>query len=292
MKVACDTSLTQRVKRFVEGARGGLDDLREARRTRLKQDTQRFFGGSKQGLAVLGPVVAELDRHLARRFSVFNLDRFHPPGSASYFHLDENRMSDVLADLLQPNSVHGQGDLFLSALLGHLRDDEVTHAAMKRILPADPTWPDTIVTREALTTHSIRASNKRMDIVISMTMGGESVAIAIENKPKAEDEPAQLDVYADHLQRKYDGRYLLLYLTPYGNPPGHESLSPDRQRDLVEKGRFACVKLDQWSKGWMLEAESQVKAAYVQRFVADFRQAVVRKYMDSEAQLGPIAFLE
>ena len=277
MRVVGGTDFVEAIGQFFECAKGGLDDLINARKARL-QDTQRFFEGAKQGLAVLGSVGAELDRHLARRFSVFNFDRFHPPGTAGYFHLDENRMSDVLADLLQPNSVHGQGDLFLSALVGHLRKDEATHAAMKRILPGDPTWPNTLVTREVLTTRSSHAPQWRIDIVISMRVGGKSTAIAIENKPSARDQPGRLDVYAEHLQKKYEGRYLLLYLTPDGKEPSEDSLLPQRRAELGD--HFACVSLVKWAKRWMQEAESQVKAGYVQRFVADFRRAVLQKYTD------------
>ena len=270
MKVVCGTGLEEATRRFFEGAKGGMDDLSRVRLTRLRQECPRFFEGARQGLAVLGPVVAELDRHLARRFSTF-----------AYIHLDENLMSDVLADLLRPDFGHGQGDLFLSALLRHLREDKATQEGIACILPDGSTRSQVRVVREALTTH-IEAWNRRIDVEISMRVGKERVAIAIENKPSAEDQPAQLDDYADHLQRKYCGRYLLLYLTPDGADPSEESLLPQRRDELAD--HFACVNLVKWAQGWMQQAESQVKAGYVQRFVADFRQALLRKHADSETE--------
>ncbi len=239
--------------------------------TNLKQETPRFFEGARQGLQVLRPVIAELDRHLARRFSTFK-----------YIHLDENRMSDVLADLLRPDSEHGQGDLFLAAFVNHLRKDEATKSGMKkRILRDGSTWSHVRVYREALTTH-IDAWNRRIDIEISMTVDRKRVGIAIENKPSAEDQPAQLDHYAEHLDSKYKGRYLLLYLTPDGKPPEPKSLTQERQTELGD--HFACVSLVKWAQGWLQEAENQVSASYVQRFVADFRQVLLQRYADSETE--------
>ena len=289
-----DTSLQEETRRFFDGAKGGLSALSRDRLTALEQEVPRFFEGARQGLAVLGPVVAELDRHLARRFSVFNFDRLHRPGIARYFHFDENRMSDVLADLLQPNSVHGQGDLFLSALLKDLRKDEATQSGVSRLglLLDGASWSQVRVVREAYTTH-IEAWNRQIDIEISMRVGEnpDRVAIAIENKPpSAPDQPNQLNDYAKHLEGKYDGRYLLLYLTPGGTEPTEGSLPAPRRDELRCQGHFACVSMVEWVNGWLQEAENQVKAAYVQRFVADFRQAVLQKYTDAESEPGSVTF--
>jgi len=42
------------------------------------------------------------------------------------------------------------------------------------------------------------------------------------------------------------------------------------------------VSLVEWAKGWLQEAENQVKASYVQQFVGDFRQVLLQKYADAE----------
>ena len=280
------TSLEEATRRFFEGAKRGLDDLRGDRMARLRQlqqEVPRFFEGARQGLRILAPVVAELDRHLARRFSTF-----------AYIDLDENLMSDVLADLLRPDFVHGQGDLFLESLLSQLGKDEERRPVRHRmacLLPDGSTRSQVQVDREARTTH-IEAERRRIDILISMRVdkSPDRVAIAIENKPSSKDEEDQLQHYADHLESQYGGRYLLLYLTPDGGPPDPVSIKPHRRAQLEKQGRFACVKLDQWLDGWMREAESQVKASYVQHFVADFRQALLDRYVDSETgpALGPV----
>lgn len=267
--MALDNNLDRKIQRFLEEARQGLENLGKDRKTML-QEIPRFFEGARQGLRVLRPAVAELDLHLARRFSTFE-----------YIDLDENCMSDVLADLLRPDSAHGQGDLFLSAFLKHLRNHEATKKGMERILPDDSTWLDARVFREALTLH-IKDWNRRIDIEINLQVNGRPVGIGIENKPSAEDQPAQLADYAEHLKGKYGDRYLLLYLTPGGKPPTEGSLSKDQKDELGD--HFACASLEKWARGWIKEAESQVKAIYVQRFVADFRQVLLKRHANSESE--------
>ena len=265
-----DMNLEPEARRFFENAMQDLDIRGKNQYEKLRQETPRFFEGARQGLHVLGPVVAELDRHLARRFSPF-----------SYIHLDENCMSKVLADLLRPESEHGQGDLFLAAFVKHLRNHEATKRGMQQIFPNEPTWSSVRVFREALTTH-IEAWNRRIDIEISIMVERERVGIAIENKPSAEDQQAQLKDYADHLDRKYKGNYMLLYLTPDGNPPECRSLTNDQRTKLGD--HFACASLVEWAQGWIREAENLVKAGYVQRFVADFRQVLLERYADSDTE--------
>ena len=238
--------------------------------TNLKQEIPRFFEGARQGLDVLGKASIFIDRHLAPRFSIF-----------SYIGLDEKCMSNVLADLLRPDSAHGQGDLFLAALLKHLRDDEATQQGMKQILPDDSNWSHPRVYREELTPH-INNQKRRIDIEISMDVDGREVGIAIENKLDGEDLPNQLDDYAKNLEEKYEGHYLLLYLTPKGALPSPASLSSERQKALRDQDRFACVSLVDWAQGWLQEAENQVKASYVQQFVGDFRQVLLQRYADAE----------
>src|ERR1051326_3811380 len=48
----------------------------------------------------------ELDRYKATRFNVFD-----------YVRPDENRLSDILHDLLDPSGTHGQGAIFLNCFL-------------------------------------------------------------------------------------------------------------------------------------------------------------------------------
>lgn len=233
----------------------------------IVREIPRFFEGVRGRLEVLAQSRVEIEAHLAQRFNVFHSIKFN-----------ENRISDVFAYLLRPDETHGQGELFLTALVHHLREGTGTQSGMRRVLPEDSAWSHVLVCREALTNH-ISASDRQIDIEISMRVGGKRMGIAIENKPNPGYQAGQLDDYAKHLDSKYKGQYLLLYLTPDGKPPPPESLPPERQIELGD--HFACVSLVDWAR-WMQEAKNQVKASYVQQFVGDFRQVLIQKYADAE----------
>ena len=79
----------------------------------------------------------------------------------------------MFAYLLRPDETHGQGELFLTALVKHLREDAETQSGMRQVLPEDSAWSHVLVCREALTNH-ISASDRKIDIEISMRSRGES----------------------------------------------------------------------------------------------------------------------
>ena len=179
-----------------------------------------------------------------------------------------------MAYLLKPQETHGQQDLFLTAFLDHLRDNEKTRSPLNRILPDGSNGFQVQVTREAPTTH-IEAS-KWIDIEIYMLVDRNRVGIAIENKPWATDQDKQLSDYADHLESKYQGRFNLLYLTPNGNDPSCNSIEPEKREKLKCEKKLANASILDWASddGWLKRAEDEVKAERVRWFVSDFRTAL------------------
>ena len=222
MKVVSETNLGQETRRFLEDAKQGLDSLKKARDTRLRQETPRFFEGAKQGLNVLRPAVAELDRHLARRFNFFHSIAFF--GSIPLKR--EDRMSYVLAYLLDPDETHGQRDLFLGKFLEDVNVDWLSGS----------NWSLVSIGREVPTTQ-IENWNRRIDIEIAFQIDDDPAAIAIENKPWAGDQDQQLSDYARHLESMYEGRFKLIYLTPKGEDPSEYSIKREKREKREKKAR-------------------------------------------------------
>ncbi len=267
------TSFDQEIPRFFEGAQRVLKGLQEPRLTKLKRETPRFFYGARQGLDILRPVVIELDRHLARKFNYFYAIALFKSIKA------EERMSYVFAYLLDPDGPHGQQDLFLTAFLNHLRENQKTQSAMKRILPDGSTWSHVQVYWEARTTHI--DPSKRIDIVISMRVEGkaEPVGIGIESKAMgASDLDNQVSAYAKELHERYGEDFMLIYLTPYATDPAPNSIPCEERKELAEKGQLANASVREWANGWLRRAEDGVKAEQVRWFVADFRKALAGRF--------------
>ena len=262
MKVVSKTNLEQETRRFLEDAKKGLDDQKKVHDTRLGQEISRFFEGAKQGLGVLGPAVVELDRHLARKFNFFHsIDFFH-----SIPLKKENRMSYVFEYLLDPDETHGQRELFLGKFL---KDVNVAWLS-------GSSWFLTSIGREVPTTQ-IENWNRRIDIEIAFQTDDGPAAIAIENKPWADDQHLQLSDYARHLESMYRGRFKLIYLTPNGEDPSEYSIRREKREELENEGKLANASIQEWASdnGWLKRAEDEVKAERMRWFVSDFRKALI-----------------
>ena len=264
MKMVSEMNLEQKTRRFFEDAKQGLDDQRRAHDTRLRQEVSRFFEGAKQGLDILRPAVVELDRHLARKFNFFHSIAFFD----SIPRKRENRMSYVFAYLLGPDETHGQRDLFLRKFL-ELED-------VKNVdWLSGSSWSLANIDREVPTTQI--ETLRFIDIEIAFQIDDGRGAIAIENKPWADDQLLQLSDYARHLESMYEGRFKLIYLTPNGEAPSEQAINRKQREQLENEGKLVNASIRKWAsdKGWLKRAESEVKAERVRWFVADFRKALI-----------------
>lgn len=154
-----------------------------------------------------------LDKRQATGFNVFDL-----------IEPDENKLSDILADLLNPRGSHGQGDLFLRLFLQQL--DLGVGAKLTR---------DANAHREA-PTHGILKYRRRMDVLVDA-----GVLLAIENKVNSSEQLDQVKDYLEHLRyctQRSHRRGVLIYLTPDGRRP--ESLERASFNEAEADGSLRC----------------------------------------------------
>jgi PD-(D/E)XK nuclease superfamily protein len=143
--------------------------------------------------------------------------------------LDEVGISRILANLLDPTGMHCQGDRFLTIFLRDILRTEWEVGAVTRII------------REDLTRFS-RRPRRRIDITVHLGDRG----IGIENKPWAEEGEDQLKDYRYHLEKRYKGRFILVYLSGQGEepeePPEGRTASAPKNRTAedpyVREGRY------------------------------------------------------
>lgn len=113
----------------------------------------------------------------------------------------------MIADLLDPKGKHGQGDAFLCRLLDLLGTEGFDRSSDLRNGQVHIEFPI--------------KDQRRLDIVVHT----DRRCLAIENKPYADDQPDQIKDYLDWLRSHYD-EFLLLYLSPQGDPPSEYSVKP------------------------------------------------------------------
>jgi hypothetical protein len=92
------TTLPSRVESFFHSARSALSEHVAG----FGQRVDAYVGGLRAELEQARGAIEEFERKQAGRFNVF-----------AFIEPDENRLSDILADLLDPRGSHGQGDGFL-----------------------------------------------------------------------------------------------------------------------------------------------------------------------------------
>ena len=168
--------------------------------------------------------------------------------------------------LLDPNGTHGQGELFLREFLLDVPVEWLPENGWNRIC----------VGREEPTTQ-IENWKRSIDIEIAFHIKDRWAAIAIENKPWAEDQNQQISDYARHLEKMYEGCFKLIYLTLDEKKPSATSIDHKKRKELEDAGKLGYASIWRWvsDNGWLKRAEDKVKAERVRWFVSDFRKALI-----------------
>jgi hypothetical protein len=211
---------------------------------RLSQlELQQFFSAISIPIARAEEHQRQLDRKEATRFNVFDL-----------IEPDENKLSDILKDLLDPNGGHGQGDLFLCLLLERLGFG----SHLQRIAEA-------AVYREA-PTYAISNQRRRIDIVVET-----GVLLGIENKKDSPEQEKQVKDYLEHLARCANASrqpHVLIYLTLDRHLPA--SLNASEIKTAQAERRLRCWSYQRELQEWLEDCRQQCQAQKIQHFLDDF----------------------
>jgi hypothetical protein len=183
----------------------------------------------------------KIDRTEATQFSVFD-----------YIEPDENRLSDIIHDLLDPYGQHGQGTLFLSAFLEAIGVPTGANQRSWRPKREDPAL-------------YCASPSRRLDI----TLDAGDFGVGIENKPFAAEGDDQLKDYWVHLRTKYGENYILVYLPGDGSDP--VSLGRTNLARLRSAGRFRSLSyptdLCQWLKGCCKDCKAEKVRWFLRAFI-------------------------
>lgn len=183
--------------------------------------------------------------------------------SFEFISPDENGLSDIIAQFLDPNGRHGQRDVFLKSLLARIgmKDASTAGVTVKR--------EATVVNRGGFIDILIEAPEWR---------------VVIENKPWAGDQDTQLERYWAHITRgKFTPAWCrLVYLSANGQPPEPHSLG----KKLREKLSSDPARLYGLSLG-PLQGEAEQVVSYptlsfdelIQEWIALARPANVQQFL-------------
>ena len=132
----------------------------------------------------------------------------------TFFSINENTVSWILAYFLNPSQKHGQGDALLRVFLEKLECKEAL-----RLLNSGK--------QIQTTTQYYTTKGRPIDIVI--TFGSNEFIIGIENKVwGATDQPEQVESYIDDIISRVGNNFIFIYMSPVGDPPSKESISKEK----------------------------------------------------------------
>jgi hypothetical protein len=244
-----------------------MQEMKESPKEEFAKHLDSFFDALKFRDEVFQLHKRETDRHLATDFNVF-----------TYILHDELNLSHIIADLLNPEGGHGQGTVFLNVFLEILRSAEAAEADLPRqalvsLLKGPINDVRVDVSRER-PTDSIESSQRRIDIVLTIN----GAALAIENKPWADDQDGQIEEYSRHLEKKYKKKYVIVYLSGDGLSPATSSLSPTRRRELLRTGHYFEISYPKEFRNWLESCGKECEAEKVRSFLRDFADYVVQDF--------------
>tara|TARA_R110001592_G_scaffold21_1_gene166 strand:+ start:3187 stop:4308 length:1122 start_codon:yes stop_codon:yes gene_type:complete len=188
----------------------------------------------------------EYDKQLAFDFSLFQ-----------FFTIGENKISQVLAYFLDENQNHGQGNIFLKEFVRTFYDEKIEVKQLENICEKTIT------------------ENRRIDIYIKL----KGLTIGIENKIWADDQNNQLKDYSTYLEKQSKGKYLLLYLNPYGLEPKSKSIKEKLKESLIKEKKLKIISykddIISLINNWLVICE----ADNVSHFLKEFKKYLEIKFL-------------
>ena len=149
-------------------------------------------------------------------------------------------MCRFLADLLNPEGIHGYGILFLKSFLQTVLNENRIN--------------DTLLTHTNVIKELVIDNNRRIDIVIQ----NAHFFIPIEVKIYAEEQEGQCYDYYEYA-KAFDEQTKIVYLTRFKNKPSEFSRKKINGTEILSDDKIKCISWEHDICGWLTEILVQLK---------------------------------
>ena len=232
-----------------------------------EQRLSSFYSVLNQTLRSHREATRRLDRFLSTGFNIFRVIR-----------PKETRLSEIIADLLDPSGSHGQQRKFLDAFLrGIIKENDLLESLLKQ--------QSCSVTCERRTDY-IESSQRRIDILVEF----ENFGLGIENKPGDGDQERQLNDYIDHLRKKYRDRFCLVYITSDGGNPDETSIKASLREELKKERKLICISYNRDMLKWIEECCRLCESDKFRWFLRDFMNYMIDKFPTYDVEVNDVEF--
>jgi len=210
---------------------------------------ENFFERLGFRFRIFDEIKKQADIYLSSDFNVFN-----------FIRPDENRLSDMIEEILSPEGSHGQAETFLNEFLNLLRN---------KGLALDLTGKVSI-SRE-YPTENVR----RIDILLKFEDG---TIIGIENKPQAKEQIRQVGDYVAYLETISPDKFVFVFIHGYGKEP--ISIEADKLEDLKNRNRFFNLSYVPDFRDWLNSCYGKCKSEKFRFFLMDFINYVQKEFVE------------
>jgi hypothetical protein len=228
------------IAQFLTRYAGFIDAINESRVRNFKSD----FNKLKTAVFHIRRLSEVYQKEFARNFNIFRILRLS--------HYEVRTHSAFLADLLDPNGTHGQGDLFLYHFFQTCRSDHEDFP-----VPVNRAeYRSFFVETEKATAHG------NLDIVVDSP---SIFLLTLENKIYAAEQDCQLKRYSDWISQ-YGHSYsqkALIYLTLDGSASC-----------TAEGCRYYPISYRKHIKGWLETALAEVSAARLRETIYQYIEII------------------
>jgi len=230
--------------------------MKSSMQEKYEKEFKRYFSEVEFRTKIYNKARQDTDYYMASHFNVFD-----------YIAPNENKLSDIFADLLNPRGKHGQGGIFLKIFLKQIHHEKEENLDYCQVV------------RESQTTW-ISNNRRRIDILLRFK---EGFVVAIENKPWSTEQENQLQDYHEHLIKKYKKDNCLVYMSGNGVTP--TSIEPKKQRILQRDREFEVLNYASGVVTWLEEGYKECQAEKIRYFLRDLI-VYIKKNFDSVDESG------
>jgi PD-(D/E)XK nuclease superfamily protein len=240
----------QSIKDFIDNFKDKYSSLEDSKIESDKNKYNNLF----YGWSSLNSLIKSYEKEIASDYNIFYILK----------NINEKEVithSPILADLLNVNGQHMQGDLFYKEFLKQLEIENIN----------DFMFNDEIyfkVETEKWT------GDGSIDIFISYYETNKRFVIAIENKRGAKDQDKQLERYYKYLKNVHKSNFLLIYLTPYGNDPEEYSISSKLLKTLKDDNIIKIISYNRHIKNVLENTINNIKAEKVRSLINQYMQII------------------
>lgn len=179
----------------------------------------------------------QADNYLSSDFNVF--DTINP---------DENRLSDIIANIIDKNGTHGQGSIFI--------DTFIEYFIKKRLN----------ISKGGYKVYREYFANGRIDIYLE----SDTFAIIIENKPFTLDQKDQLKRYYYEIEKRHKDNLAIIYLNKNKSEPSAFSIDERTLQRLKDNNMFLTLSYYDFKDNVLKTCYQKCESDKFRFFLKDF----------------------